>query len=58
MEYPTLKALLFITTQGRPPFKYPERMSDQFKDFIIICTKMRPDERPSSLELMKVIHFF
>jgi len=53
MDLPTLKALLMIVTEGRPPFKYPDRMSSRFRDFIEKCTRMDPSNRPTAAELMK-----
>jgi len=53
MDLPALKALLRIVTDGVPPFKNPDKMSTEIKDFITICTKKNPDERPTSADLLK-----
>jgi len=53
MDLPPVKALFMITTQGVPPFKNPEKMSDVLKDMINKCTQMDPNDRPSTTELLK-----
>lgn len=53
MDLPPLKALFLITTQGRPKFKYPEKMSDSYQDFVKLCTNMKPQDRPTCSELLK-----
>eukprot|EP00005_Dracoamoeba_jomungandri_P002090 CAMPEP_0174251810 /NCGR_PEP_ID=MMETSP0439-20130205/1515_1 /TAXON_ID=0 /ORGANISM="Stereomyxa ramosa, Strain Chinc5" /LENGTH=597 /DNA_ID=CAMNT_0015332229 /DNA_START=67 /DNA_END=1860 /DNA_ORIENTATION=+ len=52
LEESMLKALFLIAKKGRPPFKEPENMSEEFQDFICQCTDMDPDTRPSSEELL------
>jgi len=47
-----LKALFLIVKKGRPDFKSPDAMSEDFKDFIIQCTVMEPDYRPSCADLL------
>jgi hypothetical protein len=52
-----------IVQRGRPPFKNAEGMSPEIRNFIEISTRMEPDERPTSQELLKVqqnhgINFF
>jgi len=52
IEESMLKALFLIAKKGRPPFKNPEAMSSQFKDFIEQCTVMDPNSRPTSTQLL------
>lgn len=54
MDLPALKALFLIVSKGRPDFKEPDKMSEELKDFINVCTKMEPQDRPTSEELSKV----
>jgi len=53
MEAPPLRALFLIVSKGRPDFKYPDKMSDSFKDFVNKSTIQSVDERPSAAELSK-----
>jgi serine/threonine protein kinase len=55
MDYPPLRALFLITTNGIPDLKDPKWSTD-FKDFVSICLKKEMDDRPSSAELLKVIY--
>ncbi len=55
MDMPGMKALFLIVSQGRPPFKNPGAMSNNLKEFVDLSTKMKPEERPSATELLKVI---
>eukprot|EP01089_Gocevia_fonbrunei_P004609 TRINITY_DN14652_c0_g1_i1.p1 TRINITY_DN14652_c0_g1~~TRINITY_DN14652_c0_g1_i1.p1 ORF type:complete len:122 (+),score=25.00 TRINITY_DN14652_c0_g1_i1:318-683(+) len=52
MEEQMLKALFLIAKNGRPPFKHPETMSAEFKDFIEKCTIMDDALRIGSTELL------
>ncbi|ELR24565.1 protein kinase domain containing protein [Acanthamoeba castellanii str. Neff] len=45
-------ALFLIAKKGRPPFKDPDAMSAQFKDFIEKCTIMDPSLRPDSTQML------
>lgn len=54
MDKPALRALFLIVSEGRPPFKNPDEMSDELKDFIHVCTTMDPTKRPSAQELRTV----
>jgi serine/threonine protein kinase len=58
MEYPPLKALFMITTQGIPDLREPEKWSPEFKHFIKICLDKDPAKRPSAKELLEVIKSF
>lgn len=48
------QALFLIAKKGRPPFKDPDAMSAQFKDFIEKCTIMDPSLRPDSTQMLSV----
>jgi len=52
LEESMLKALFLIAKKGRPDFKNPDGMSEDFKDFITRCTIMEPDQRPDTTELL------
>jgi len=52
MDFPAIKALFMIVSQGRPDFKNPDGMSETIKDFIAVCTHMDPNNRPSAEELI------
>jgi len=54
LEESMLKALFLIAKKGRPDFKNPGGMSEEFKDFITQCTTMEPDERPDTSQLLSV----
>ena len=54
MDESALKALYLIASQGRAPFKHPERLSPSFKNFVKQCTIMDPTIRPSATQLLKV----
>jgi len=53
MDYPPLRALFLITTQGIPDLKDTEKWSDEFKDFVKVCLHKDPFKRPTSEELLK-----
>lgn len=62
-ESSAMRALFLIVSKGRPPFKDPDSMSDELKNFIEICTVMDPSQRPSSkvsvlLLLLLMYHVF
>ena len=52
-EPSTMRALFLIVSKGRPPYKDEGAMSDEIKDFIAQCTKLKPDERPTCAELLE-----
>jgi len=45
--------IIYTTIQGRPPFKSPGEMSDNFKDFVNKCTILDPAARPTATELLR-----
>eukprot|EP01087_Luapelamoeba_hula_P005127 TRINITY_DN1520_c0_g1_i3.p1 TRINITY_DN1520_c0_g1~~TRINITY_DN1520_c0_g1_i3.p1 ORF type:complete len:698 (+),score=154.69 TRINITY_DN1520_c0_g1_i3:242-2335(+) len=53
IEESMLKALFLIAKKGRPDFKKPASMSDDFKDFITQCTMMEPDQRPTTDQMLQ-----
>ena len=53
-EYRSTKALFKIATRGAAPLKHAEAFSKELKSFLARATKSRPEERPSTDELLKV----
>ncbi|KAG1169240.1 hypothetical protein G6F70_008627 [Rhizopus microsporus] len=53
VELPPLKALYLIASNGLPPLEEPDRWSDQFKDFLSLCTTIDPAKRPDATTLLK-----
>mmetsp|Transcript_20399 Transcript_20399/g.30341 ORF Transcript_20399/g.30341 Transcript_20399/m.30341 type:complete len:567 (+) Transcript_20399:69-1769(+) len=53
MDKDPIKALFLIVSKGRPEFKKASKLSSEFKDFVNQCTRMEPDQRPSSTDLLK-----
>jgi serine/threonine protein kinase len=53
MEESAIKALFLIASKGRSPFREPHKLSANFKDFVNQCTRMDPDQRPTSAELLQ-----
>lgn len=51
-EPSTMRALFLIVSKGRPPYKDEASMSDDIKDFIAQCTKMKVEDRPSAADLL------
>lgn len=52
MDFPPLRALFMITTQGIPDLQNPDQWSKEFKDFVKLCLKKEPSERPTANDLM------
>jgi p21-activated kinase 1 len=52
MDETNLKALFLISTQGIPPFKDPDSMSEDLKQFIQTCCSMEPEKRPTAQEVL------
>lgn len=53
MDYPPLRALFMITTQGIPDLKNPNDFSIEFNNFIKTCLKQQTSERPVALQLLE-----
>lgn len=53
MGEPMLKALYMIAKDGRPPFKDPNSISPELRDFIEKCTIMDPAERPTAAQMLQ-----
>lgn len=56
IEHPPLKALYLIAANGLPPLTEQDRWSDNFKDFLALCTTMDPAKRPDTGVLLKVLY--
>ena len=54
MEYPPLRALFLIATNGYPGLKEPTKWSDTFKEFLLICCATDATHRSTAAELLKV----
>lgn len=53
MDYPPLRALFLIATQGLPDLKQPEIWSPEFKSFVKICLQRNAEARPTATDLLK-----
>ncbi|KAL6077188.1 Serine/threonine-protein kinase pakA [Balamuthia mandrillaris] len=53
MDYPPLKALFLITTQGIPELKQPHKWSSDMKDFLQQCLVKDMAKRPTASALLK-----
>jgi len=53
MEFPPLRALFLITTQGIPGVKEPHKWSAEFKDFLAKCLTKDVNNRPDAATLLK-----
>ncbi|CAO3598226.1 unnamed protein product [Absidia cylindrospora] len=53
VEYPPLRALFLIASNGLPAFNEPDRWSEQFKDFVQQCTTVEPSKRPDAATLLR-----
>eukprot|EP00008_Paramoeba_atlantica_P006132 CAMPEP_0201489378 /NCGR_PEP_ID=MMETSP0151_2-20130828/22509_1 /ASSEMBLY_ACC=CAM_ASM_000257 /TAXON_ID=200890 /ORGANISM="Paramoeba atlantica, Strain 621/1 / CCAP 1560/9" /LENGTH=458 /DNA_ID=CAMNT_0047874957 /DNA_START=160 /DNA_END=1536 /DNA_ORIENTATION=+ len=53
MDKDPIKALFLIVSKGRPPFKNSKGVSPEFKDFVDVATRMDPDDRPSTKEMLQ-----
>ncbi|KAI9244800.1 kinase-like domain-containing protein [Sporodiniella umbellata] len=53
VEYPPLRALFLIASNGLPPLSEPEHWSEEFKDFLAQCTTEDQEKRPSANALLK-----
>lgn len=52
MDKDPIKALFLIVSKGRPPFK-KVGTSSLFAEFVELCTKMDPEERPTATQLLQ-----
>jgi len=53
LEYPPLRALFLIATNGPPSLKEPQKWSDSFKHFLSRCLDMEVEKRASADELLQ-----
>jgi len=53
IEYPPLRALFLIATNGSPGLKEPEKWSETFQDFLKVCTVTDPEHRASAAQLLE-----
>eukprot|EP01133_Synstelium_polycarpum_P016627 gene16627-19756_t len=52
LEFPPLRALFLLTTQGVPPIKDSYKWSKEFNDFITQCLEKDAEKRPTAAELL------
>ena len=50
------QAEFLIAAKGRPPFRQPQSMSPEFRDFIERCTVFDPALRPAAADLLNARH--
>ncbi|KAJ6235951.1 sterile20-like kinase [Anaeramoeba flamelloides] len=55
-EHP-LRVLMIIPNENPPTLKHPENFSKEFLNFIEICLKKKPEERPNITDLKSHIFF-
>ncbi|KAI9305895.1 kinase-like domain-containing protein, partial [Cunninghamella echinulata] len=53
IEYPPLRAVFLIASNGVPELDPSSTWSDSFKDFVKQCTTMNPNQRPDAERLLK-----
>ncbi|CDH53783.1 serine threonine protein kinase [Lichtheimia corymbifera JMRC:FSU:9682] len=53
VEYPPLRAVVLIASNGLPPLEEADRWSKELKDFLQLCTMTDPKDRPDAEELLK-----
>ncbi|ORZ24041.1 kinase-like domain-containing protein [Absidia repens] len=53
LDFPPLRAVFLIATDGVPGLDHPEQWSDVFIDFIKQCTTMDANRRPDAEQLLK-----
>ena len=53
IDYPPIRALFLIATNGTPEIKNPERLSPQFRDFLMRCLTVDVDARAAADELCR-----
>jgi len=52
LEFPPLRALFLLTTQGIPPLKDAYKWSKEFNDFLALCLEKDTDKRPTAASLL------
>ncbi|KAI9316365.1 kinase-like domain-containing protein [Dichotomocladium elegans] len=53
VEYPPLRAVFLIASNGLPALADPDKWSEGLKDFVQLCTMSDPDDRPDAKTLLK-----
>ena len=54
LDFPPLRALFLIATQGSPTPKDPEQWSSTFRNFLSQCLEVESSKRATATELLKV----
>ena len=52
-----LRALYLIATNGTPEVKDWNRLSNEFRDYLMACLTVDADKRPTAEELLKHVFF-
>ncbi|KAN0011793.1 hypothetical protein ACTFIU_007362 [Dictyostelium citrinum] len=52
LEFPPLRALFLLTTQGLPPIRDAHKWSKEFNDFLALCLEKDTEKRASSSSLL------
>ena len=58
VEYPPLRAVFLIASNGLPSLPNPDQWSTELKEFVQLCTMTEPSERPDADGLLKVSRLF
>ncbi|KAI9470417.1 kinase-like domain-containing protein [Zychaea mexicana] len=53
VEYPPLRAVFLIASNGLPTLPEPDRWSTELKEFVQLCTMTEPADRPDADGLLK-----
>lgn len=53
LEFPPLRALFLLTTQGVPPIRDYHKYSKDYHDFVGLCLEKDPEKRPDAADLLK-----
>jgi len=52
-EIPSMRVIFMIPQRDPPKLENPDKFSPEFTDFLAVCLKMNPLERPTSKELLE-----
>ncbi|EGG19711.1 p21-activated protein kinase [Cavenderia fasciculata] len=53
LEFPPLRALFLLTTQGVPPLRDAYKWSKEFNEFVNLCLEKDTEKRPTAAELLQ-----
>ena len=52
INLPPVRALFLIATKGAPPLKHSKRCSKELQEFLSLCVRQAPAERPDAAVLL------